>query len=134
MERKFRKAIKSLNDVFNFVSEFVDVHKVNREFIYPISLAIEEIFVNMVKYNTETKDDILISIDIKGKMLAICLVDRNVHSFDVTKSEVVDVDRPIHERKSGGLGLHLVRSLMDDVRYEYADGSSKILLLKRLEA
>ena len=133
MRKKFRKSITALEDITKFVAEFARRHRVNQEFTNSINLAIEEIFVNMVQHNPETKDDILISIDIEGKMLAICLADRDRHSFDVTEFEAVELRKPIHERRGGGMGLHLVKSLMDDVKYEYADGYSRIWMFKQLE-
>ena len=52
--------------------------------------------------------------------------------FDPTKHDSVDIDQPIGERTPGGLGIHLVKKMMDEVIYEYADRSCKITLIKRL--
>jgi anti-sigma regulatory factor (Ser/Thr protein kinase) len=44
----------------------------------------------------------------------------------------VDVQKPIEERPVGGLGLHLLKKVMDDVQYEYQDRESKITLVKKI--
>ena len=134
MERRFRKDLSSLQNIFAFVEEFGRIHRIGRGLIQSLSLAVEEIFVNMIKYNQEAKNDVLINLDVEGNTISVCLVDYDVHSFDVTQAYVVDVDRPLHEREVGGLGLHLVRKMMDDVIYEYAGRTCKIRLIKHLEA
>ena len=51
------------------------------------------------------------------------LTDYDVDPFDVTKAPDVDVTLPIEQRRPGGLGLHLIRRLMDSVDYEYSEAS-----------
>ena len=40
-------------------------------------------------------------------------------AFDVTKAPDVDIELPIEQRRPGGLGLHLIRRLLDSIEYEY---------------
>ncbi len=48
------------------------------------------------------------------------LTDYDVEPFDVTKAPDVDVTLPIEQRRPGGLGLHLIRRLLDSIEYEYS--------------
>jgi anti-sigma regulatory factor (Ser/Thr protein kinase) len=57
-----------------------------------------------------------------------------VDRFDVTEAPEANVDLPIEQRRPGGLGLHLVRRMLDRVEYEYSDVErrSRIRLRKTL--
>ena len=48
------------------------------------------------------------------------LTDYDVEPFDVTKAPDADVKLPIEQRRPGGLGLHLIRRLLDSIEYEYS--------------
>jgi anti-sigma regulatory factor (Ser/Thr protein kinase) len=49
----------------------------------------------------------------------LTLVDRDVESFDITRSPDVDIGKPIEAREPGGLGLHLVKRMADRIDYDY---------------
>jgi len=133
MEKKFKKAMTSLDDIFHFVGQYMDAHSIDAAVVYSINLAIEEFFTNMVKYSPENDDDISISITKDMNKLTVSMVDRGVDPFDVTKTGEVDTRKPLDERKPGGLGIYLAKQMVDSIEYEYADRQSKITFMKILE-
>lgn len=133
MQKKFKKEIASLTEVFRFIEAFMTQHAIDESAAFSINFAIEEIFTNMVKYGTVSSHDILISLKKKNDDLLISLTDFDVLKFDVTKAAAVDVNQTLKERKIGGLGLHLTKRMVDEIRYEYKDKNSKITLIKHLE-
>ena len=60
------------------------------------------------------------------------LTDFRVSAFDLTLAPKADTALPLMERKIGGLGIHLIREMMDDVRYRHVDGNNQIVLIKNL--
>jgi anti-sigma regulatory factor (Ser/Thr protein kinase) len=60
------------------------------------------------------------------------LIDTGVDPFDPASLDTVNVDAPLEERVPGGLGIHLVRALVDDLAYAYADREMKVTVTKRL--
>jgi anti-sigma regulatory factor (Ser/Thr protein kinase) len=60
------------------------------------------------------------------------LVHAGARAFDPTAARPVDPKRPLEEREPGGLGLQLVRSVMDDVAYEHRDGGARVTVTKHL--
>jgi len=48
------------------------------------------------------------------------LTDYDVEQFDVTRAPDAEIDLPIEQRKPGGLGLHLIRRMVDSMNYEYS--------------
>ena len=53
--------------------------------------------------------------------------------FDPTKKEEVDITMSAEERPIGGLGIHLVREIMDTVNYEYKDNKNILTLSKKIK-
>jgi anti-sigma regulatory factor (Ser/Thr protein kinase) len=86
-----------------------------------VDLAVEELFTNMVKYSARSKTEVRIELTGIDGGVEVTLTDYDVDPFDVTKSPDVDVNRPLDQRRPGGLGLHLIRRLLDSVEYEYTE-------------
>ncbi|MGH7601051.1 MAG: ATP-binding protein, partial [bacterium] len=113
MEKNFKREINALDDIFEWITAFVTAHQIDPAAAYAINFAVEELFTNMVKYNAGNTDDILLTIDRRGNDLVVTMIDAGGESFDVTKSTEVDVTKGLEERQPGGLGLHLVKKMVD---------------------
>ena len=133
MEKKFKRDFQSLGTVFDFISEFVNQQEIDESILFSINFIIEELFTNMVKYNAKGKSDILLGLEKVEKKLLIKLIDFDSEPFDLTKKEEVDTNLTLDERTPGGLGIHLVKKMADDVKYEYQNRQSKIIITKNLE-
>jgi anti-sigma regulatory factor (Ser/Thr protein kinase) len=133
MEKKFRKEMASLDDVFGFLEHYMAAHNIEASTAYSVNLAVEEFFTNMVKYSPENHNDIVISVSMDSHSVTVSLIDSDVEPFDVTKTGDVDTTRPLNERRIGGLGIHLAKQMVDSVRYEYVNRHSKITFTKKLE-
>ena len=99
-----------------------------------VDLAIEELFVNMVKYNTGTHAKIEIKLEPQQDGIKVTLTDFDVERFDPTVHGKVDVNAPLEDRVPGGLGVFLTLKLVDSIEYDYRDRVSKITFIKREEA
>lgn len=134
LTRSFPKVLVALEQIFECLSTFMKRNSVGEEAAYAINLAVEEAFVNMVKHNARSSQDVSLSLDVSDKKLIVVLIDHDVDPFDPTRAPDVDVNRPAHERPVGGLGVYLINELMDEVRYEYNEGTSTLTLVKNLES
>lgn len=133
MEKEFKREMQSLEKIFQFIREFASANYLDESISFPISLVAEELFTNMLKYNPEGKHNVTINLNKDNDKVAIVLIDHSIHAFDITKTEYVDVDQPLHKRKIGGIGIHLVKNMVDEIDYQFIDGMSKITLIKYLE-
>jgi len=133
MEKKFKRALESLDAVFDFINGFVAANGIDGGSAFSINLAVEEIFTNMVKYNPNSAHDIAITIRKDRNALTVVLVDSEAEPFDVTQTAEVDVTQSLQARPVGGLGIHLVKKMLDRFDYEYANRQSTITLIKHLE-
>jgi anti-sigma regulatory factor (Ser/Thr protein kinase) len=133
VERKFSRAIHSIEHIFEFVSGFMAANGLSQENSFYADLVIEELFTNMVKYSKESTQDIAVRLERDGDNLIVTLRDFDVDAFDVTRAGDANVHRPIAERRRGGLGLHLVRQMVDRIDYRYEDRTSTITVTRKLE-
>ena len=88
----------------------------------------------MVKYSPGGDAFVRMDMAAIAGGVEVALTDYDVEHFDVTKAPDVDIGMPIERRKPGGLGLHLIRRLVDSMDYEYAKESrqSRITFRKTL--
>jgi len=126
MQKKFSRSFEELGAIVAFTDEFFSAEGVDPRLRYIVDLCVEEIFVNMVKYNKETSEDILLEIQPHEHGVQVSLTDYNVERFDPREVEPVNVDAPLKARTPGGLGLYLVLKMVDSIHYEYRDRTSKI--------
>jgi serine/threonine-protein kinase RsbW len=133
MDGSFERDFDALGEVFAFTQLFAETHGVDEPLTYSINLVVEELFTNMVKYNTGGGRHIAIRLDVLDGTLRIELVDDDVDPWDPNEAPAVKTDQPIEERKPGGLGLYLVRSIVDELKYEYTNRQMKVTATKNLE-
>jgi phosphoserine phosphatase len=119
--REFRRSFDALPGIVAFTREAFSREAIDAALQPPVDFAIEELFTNMVKYSKESSARILLEIHAVEGGVEVALTDYDVERFDVTKAPDADVRLPIEQRRPGGLGLHLIRRLVDSIEYEYAE-------------
>lgn len=131
-------AIEALTDNLDAVMQFVDAEleaadcpmKIQMQ----IDLAVEEIFVNIANYayapGTGTA---CIRVDVQpdGSAVSITFIDCGV-PYDPLAKEDPDVTLDSEKRDVGGLGIFLVKKMMDDVQYANTDNKNILTLSKSL--
>lgn len=100
---------------------------------FAVRLAVEELFTNLVKYNLGSVERITIEFGSVPGAVSVLISDYDVESFDITEVPAVDTTDLVRSREPGGLGLHLVKSYMDSIDYEYSDRTMRITITKQLE-
>lgn len=129
MQQSFGRSLDKLADIVSFTDRFFSDEEIDPSMRYVIDLCVEELFVNMITYNTETSADILIEMKPRGQGVEVSLTDFDVERFDPRETVAVDVDAPLEQRTPGGLGLYLVLKMADSIHYEYRNRSSRITFI-----
>jgi anti-sigma regulatory factor (Ser/Thr protein kinase) len=132
MQRAFKRELVSLEDVFAFIQKFFAGESIDLKYLYSMNLAAEELFTNMVKYNPGNSNEIVVGVCRVDDELRLSLTDFDVGAFDPTKVSAAAPPGPLKHRKRGGLGLCLVRQMMDAITYDYENRQSKITVTKKL--
>jgi len=116
---EFRREIEAIGEIFALLETFTDGQKIDEKTAFCINLVVEELFTNMVRHNRGGGDRITVSIERQDNQLHLELVDTDVEPFDPDTVEVPAVDADIEERRPGGLGIFLVRKMVDELNYDY---------------
>jgi len=118
--------------MFGFLETNLAGSSIDAKTIFVVKLAAEEIFANFVRHNDSDSESISIEIDISADSVVLRLVDRGVDPFDPATQPDRNVPRPDDEEWEGGFGLHLVRSLADELSYECENREMKVTVVKDL--
>lgn len=130
---QFAAKFELLDEIREYVGNIARQGGFNDKDIYNIQLATDEAASNIIEHAYEnTSDGILeLSCGIQGDTIRIILTDRG-ESFDPSEIPLPDLQADLADRKIGGLGIFLMRKLMDEVHYESkADKSNTLTMIKR---
>jgi len=132
MQKKYKRSFDEISVIVADTEQFFAEKGIDNSLRMKVDLSLEELFVNMVTYDTETDRDILIEMKKIPNGIEVSLTDFDVERFDPTEVREINVDAPLTERTPGGLGLYLVLKMADSINYEYYDGESKITFKNRV--
>ena len=130
----FHRSYDSLEPIFAMTRDFCTRHGVDPGILPTVDFAVEELFTNIVKYSRESEASVRLDMATIDGGVVVALTDYDVERFDVTEAPDVDTSLPIEQRTPGGLGLHLIRRMVDSIVYEYTESSrqSRITFRKTL--
>ena len=130
MQKSFNRSIDSIAEVYEFAESVLVAGDISDADRFPVHLALEELFVNMVHYYPDNDNAIELEVDVADCIASVTMTDIDVDPFDVTQSRNVDIDAPLDERTPGGLGLHLIQTMVDNLQYDWEDRRSTIRFTK----
>jgi len=115
------------------VTEFGARHALPDRIVSHVNLALDEAITNIVFYAYDDADDheIGVRISLAQGMLTAELVDDG-RAFDPLQVVAPDLAAPLEERAVGGLGVHLMRHLVDDIQYRRDGGRNHLVFTKRI--
>ena len=122
--------------VVEFVEEQLESRNCPPKALFQIQVAIEEILVNIVSYaQLADGDGIEIRCEVLDDPLSVVLtfLDGGV-PFDPLAKEDPDTSPDALEGRVGGLGIFMVKQMMDDVSYAYEGGKNTLTIQKRLDS
>ena len=124
-------SIENIDEILDFVNAELDLCGFPPELIPDINVAVEEIFINISDYAYESvQGDVTLRISV-GDEEALFRFEDSGKPFNPLEVPPPDLDKPVMERDIGGLGIHFVRNIMDDVAYSYSGGKNILTMKKR---
>jgi len=119
--RRFSRSFGSLAEIFAFTADFFARHGVDAGLLPTVDFTLEELFTNTVKYSPSGDAHVRIDMVTAPGGVEVTLTDYDVERFDVTQAPDANINLPLEQRRPGGLGLHLIRRLVDSMTYEYSN-------------
>lgn len=127
-----------LEEFQRFESAFMDFARfqnLNDEVIYAIQLSVDELFTNIVSYGYDDSETHIVKfvIDVTREEVRVEIIDDAKPFNPLDDAPEMNLDLSIEERKIGGVGIHLVRSLMSEVTYVRDGDYNRLRLVKKFE-
>lgn len=127
---KVKAKIENFEVLMGFIEETLVFSGFHGKEAIAVVTACEELIVNVINYAYPgSEGNIEVKFDTEKNSILLTFTDDGV-PFNPLKIPEVDTQLLAHEREIGGLGIHMVKKLMDEVRYEYKEGRN-ILTIKK---
>lgn len=124
--------IDRMDEVLDFVGFLVDAYGTTPQTRMQLRMAMEELYVNVAHYAYPTGEGWAeIRGSVENDMATFTLIDGGVPFNPLAKPDP-DITLPGEERDIGGLGIIMVKSMVDEVEYVYRDGCNQLTIRKRL--
>ena len=124
--------LENVPKVTEFVDGQLEAHGCSMKAQMQIDIAIDELFSNIANYayNPEI-GPATVRVSVEGDPLTVTIIfiDRGVPYNPLEKKDP-DIGLSAEERQIGGLGIFMVKRLMDDMTYEYRDGQNILMIRK----
>ena len=129
---QFSAKFEFLDEIREFVGDIARAGGFGDKDIYNIQLAADEAASNIIEHAYEGVNDGLLELScgVHGNTITIILVDHG-ESSDPSEIPMPDLKADLSERKIGGLGIFLMRKLMDEVRYEVQPNKNNVLTMTK---
>ncbi len=125
--------IQQIPQLAEFIETIADEIKLDQGMAMSLNLALEEAVTNVILYAYPEGSDGLVDIEaVMSKDKLKFIISDSGQAFDPTAAPEADVTLGVEDRPIGGLGIYLVRNIMDTVSYARADGKNVLTLTKKL--
>jgi serine/threonine-protein kinase RsbW len=129
-----KHSISELETLRSRLAEFGESTRLSTKQIQHINLVLDELFTNIISYgNTgEAECSIRILLSQDHKILTMEIEDCGI-PFNPVEAETPDLESELEDRPIGGMGIHLIKNLMDEIKYERRGDKNVVKLTKRIE-
>jgi anti-sigma regulatory factor (Ser/Thr protein kinase) len=130
---ELKNNLSELKALYRYLEDFGRTTGLSGSCIHEINVGLEELFTNIVSYGF--KDDcehrIDFNIHLKNDVLTICVEDDGI-PFNPLRIKDPETPADLTDVKIGGLGIHFIKRLMDDVSYKREEGKNRLTLIKSI--
>ncbi|TFB12385.1 ATP-binding protein [Candidatus Marinimicrobia bacterium MT.SAG.3] len=125
-----KKEIRRLKKEFN---KFGELHRLPKNVLTNMHVALDEVLTNVVNYGYTDKKEHQIDVHfrLKSNMIEVEVID-DARPFNILDVDEPVTQKPLEEKSIGGLGIHLIKNLMDEVEYHRRDGLNQLFLRAKI--
>ncbi len=126
---QLKNNLSELESVNKVVAEFAERHHLSSKVLFNLNLALEEILTNVISYAYDDKDEhqITVRLFLEQGQLNVEVEDDG-RPFNPLEAPEPDLSKSLEERSVGGLGIHFVRKLMDELEYRREEGRNLFVI------
>ncbi len=128
-----KNELSELARLYDFIDQHVAPCIANKQTVAQVKLAIEELVTNIIlyAYGEQKNQTIQIEMECQGKRLKITVTDSGI-PFNPLEKKDPDLSLSLEDRPIGGLGIFLVKQLMNEVYYERSSEKNIFTMIKDL--
>jgi anti-sigma regulatory factor (Ser/Thr protein kinase) len=113
-----KAVLSDLPRIVEFVVRWLESQGLD-QYSFPLETAVDEASTNVIKYAYHGEAGFFrISCELQGHEIVVIISDRG-KPFDPNSVPLPDVDTDLENRKVGGLGIYMMKKMMDGVRYDF---------------
>lgn len=128
-----RNDLQELDRLSAFIQGLSEIFAVDEKSLFQINLVCDELVTNIILYGYPTdesgKHTIRLDVGESEDGWELCLTDRGIPFNPLSKSSP-RTDLNVEERGIGGLGIHFVKQVMDELIYEHSNGENVLMMKK----
>ena len=126
--------LEDIGAALALIGEFVESNRLGDDIRRPVLLAVDDLLNNIVNYayQDEEAHEISVVVNLSSRRVSVTVSDDGM-PFNPFGAEVPDISTLLEVREAGGLGIHLVRTLMDEYRYERRARRNIVIIAKNIE-
>lgn len=133
MEMRIRNQREDMPLAAGMLARFGAQHRLPAPVLHDMNVALDDALNNIIAYGYDAGTDGEITITLEhGQGEVVLVIEDRGRPFDPTQTPAPELGAPLRARKVGGLGIHFMRSLMDDITYTRVDGMNRLCLIKKL--
>ena len=124
--------LEELDRLAASVEDFAREQDWPTDLTFQVNLVLEELWLNVVNHGHENGEHVVdIEMTSEAESLTIEITDDGKPFNPLESAPIPDVTAALGDRSIGGLGVHLVRTMMDEMRYSREGGKNHLILVKR---
>ena len=126
--------ISEISRLNEFIEDLGNEFSLSPDIVFNLNLVLEEAVVNIINYAypKEEHESIYLSARMQEDRSIVFVLTDTGKEFDPTAVPEADVTLSAADRQIGGLGIFLIRQIMNEVKYERIDGKNVLILEKKL--
>ena len=121
----------ALVELRSFLQRSLEAYGFSEVDRHQVTLAVEEVCTNLIIHSHASNPKEVIYLEVKElkEKLAIEITDKG-DAFNLLEYEVPDLKKVIEEKRKGGIGIYLVKKIMDEIEFESKNGENTCRLIK----
>ena len=128
---ELKNDLSELENLCQHLNKFGQDAGLSEACITDINICLDELFTNIVNYGFEDKLEHMtrFTINLDNKVLTLIIEDEGI-AFNPLEKEDPEIPADLIDVRIGGLGIHIVRKLMDDISYKREQGKNRLTMKK----
>ena len=132
---ELKSQLSELNALCHHLEDCGDVMGLPQKCLFEINLGLDELFTNIISYGFEDESEHQIKFSlVKEKETLVVQVEDDGVPFNPLEAAAPETSEDLDSINIGGLGIHLVKKMMDDINYQRVEGKNRLILKKCVAA